>query len=115
MYYEYSFTSNPEIHFQGAENKLNAFLWNNPGLVQIGGGNGSYIFSKPSTAQIIEFVDRVSVNPIRTITPSLSFILTRRELRKVAEEKLYDDIREIDLRRLVEDLNSGRINVEDVY
>ena len=115
MYYEYSFVSHPKVHFQGTERKLNEFLWKNPGLVQISGGSGSYVFAIPETAQIIEFQDKSSVNPVRTLTPSLGFIIKRREQKNVPEDKRYSNIREIDLLRLVQDLNKGVIRIEDVY
>lgn len=105
MHYEYSFFNNPKVRFQGTEEQLKIFKKNHPNLKRISGTNGSYILREPCSGHIIEFIDEYSTNPTRTIIPSEHFILRRSG---------KSEIREVDFRNIVTDLNSGCLKIEDV-
>ncbi len=105
MHYKSSYSpSGPATNFQGTKAELKKFT-EKTGKVPVAGDNGSYKVATLSSGRIYEFEDESSTTPTRSIVPNKDMMRLRYHKSRITEK---------DYKRLVDDLNDGKIKFDNL-
>ena len=101
--YRYTYSKSDSFLFQGSTRDLQEYL--KEGYVIINGGNGSWNISRPACGKILKITTGTGIEKEEVILNPKEFIKQRYGKVKVSEA---------DYRRLVADLEAGKLNFEEI-